>query len=166
MPRTDIARLSDDARVWVFGISPALDDDAEQTLLARIDPFLEQWTVHGEPITAAREIRERAFLVIAVEKSTEASGCSIDRLFGTLQQLERELSVAILDANRVFLRHGDRRVDAVSRAVFRENGDAHTVVFDTTVDRLGEVRNGSWERRAEQSWHRDLLGMGTNRRAI
>lgn len=157
MPRTDITQLSDEARVWVFGVSPALDSSGVQKLLARVDPFLQDWSAHGHPVLAAREVRENAFLVIAVEKTAETSGCSIDRLFGTLRDLERELGVSILDANRVFIRHGDGRLDAITRAAFREKGDPHTVVFDTTADRLGEVRHGTWERRAEQSWHRDLL---------
>ena len=28
---------------------------------------------------------------------------------------------------------------------------------DTMVERLGEVRGAGWEKRAEESWHRDLL---------
>jgi hypothetical protein len=45
----------------------------------------------------------------------------------------------------------------MTRAEFRERGDAHTIVFDTTAQTLGELRNGGWERKAELSWHRDLL---------
>jgi hypothetical protein len=163
MPRTDVTKLSDDARAWVFGISPALDEAGKQKLLARIDPFLDTWAAHGNPVSAGRQIRDDSFLVIAVEKTAETSGCSIDRLFGTLRQLEGELGVSILDANRVFIRRGDGRIDAVSRATFRERGDPHTVVFDTTAERWGDIRSGRWERRAEQSWHRDLLGAATNR---
>jgi hypothetical protein len=113
--------------------------------------------VHRQPITSAREIREGSFLIIAVEKTAETSGCSIDRLFGTLRQLEREFGVSILDAGRVFFRHGDGRIDAMSRADFRERGDLHTIVFDTTARTLGEIRRGSWERQAGKSWHRELL---------
>lgn len=163
MPRTDIANLSDEARIWIFGISPALDAAQAQKVLSRIDPFLDDWAAHGQPIRSAREIRDGSFLMVAVEKSAETSGCSIDRLFGTLRQLERELGVAILDAGRVFFRHGDGRVDAMSRPEFRDRGDLHTIVFDTTAERLGEVRSGGWERRAEQSWHRDLMGARADR---
>ena len=159
MPRTDIATLSDEARIWIFGISPALDASRAATMLSRIDPFLDDWAAHGQPIRSAREIRDGSFLIVAVEKSAETSGCSIDRMFGTLRQLERDLGVAILDAGRVFFRHGDGRVDAMSRAELRDRGDLHTIVFDTTAERLGEVRSGRWERRAELSWHRDLIGI-------
>ena len=35
--------------------------------------------------------------------------------------------------------------------------DGRTVVFDLTVDRLGELRDGRWELPAAASWHRQLL---------
>ncbi|HEY3055482.1 MAG TPA: hypothetical protein VGK31_06080 [Thermoanaerobaculia bacterium] len=157
MPRRDLKQLSDDAYIWIFGVSPSLDEAKEVKLLQRVDAFLANWAAHGQPIDSARDLVEGTFLIVAAEKTSERSGCSIDRLFGTLRQLEQELGVSILDANRVFFRHGDGRLDAMSRAEFREKGDPHTTVFDTTVLTLGEIRSGAWERRAQDSWHRDLL---------
>ena len=144
--------------MWLFGISPALDDAKSSRLLERIDAFLAEWNAHGHPIRSARDLREGSFLVIAVDKDAETSGCSIDRMFGTLRQLERDLGVAILDANRIFVRHGDGHIDAITRAEFSQRGDRHTIVFDTTAERLGDVRRGGWERHAEDSWHSKLLG--------
>ncbi len=150
--------LPDDSRIWIFGISPALDARGEAAVLERVDGFLAEWAAHGTPITAARQIVEGSFLVVAVDKRSETSGCSIDRMFGIMRQLERELGVSILDAARVFYRGADAAVHAVSRGDFRDRGDLHTRVFDTTAERLGEVRSGSWERPASESWHRQLLG--------
>ncbi len=157
MPRTDITNLTDDARVWVFGISPALDAAQSEKLLRAVDAFLDHWTAHNQPLPSAREIREGSFLVIAVENTAEASGCSIDRLFGSLRELEREFGVSILEAGRIFFRNDNGRVDAMSRADFRERGELDAVVFDTTASTLGKLRGGSWERPASQSWHRELL---------
>ena len=157
MPRTEITKLSDDARIWVFGISPALEASKQQRLLAAIDPFLDNWAAHGTPIRSARDVVNGAFLVIGVEKTAETSGCSIDRLYGTLQRLERELGVSILDAGRVFFRHGDGRIDAMTRSDFSTRGDRHTIVFDTTAEELRDLRSGRWERRAEESWQGRLL---------
>lgn len=157
MPRIELSSLPDDAQTWVFGISPALDEKKAAHLLEAVDRFLADWAAHGSPIRAGRDLVEGSFLVIAVDKQAETSGCSIDRMFGTLRDLERQLGVTILDSARVFFRHGDGRPDALSRAAFRDGADMHTHVFDTTVSRLGEVRSGSWEKTAGQSWHRDLL---------
>ena len=157
MTRTALENLEDDAYVWIFGVSPAVTGRSAASLLQRVDAFLDEWTAHGAPVLAASEFRDGSFLIIAAAPQSERSGCSIDRMFGTLQSLERDLGVKILDPNRVFFRHGDGRVDAITRAEFRERGDLHTTVFDTTVERLGDVRSGAWERKAEESWHKDLL---------
>jgi len=157
MPRIDIDRLGDDSRIWIFGISPTLDEDKTARLLRRIDGFLDQWAAHGASIGSARDVVEGSFLLVGVDRSSETSGCSIDRMFGTLKELERELGVSILDPNRVFVRHGDGRVTAVSRAEFAASCDPDTHVFDTTAERMAEVRSGAWERRAADSWHAQLL---------
>src|SRR5437773_182310 len=115
MPRTDISHLPDDARIWIFGVSPALDSKRGAMLLDRVDQFLATWGAHGVPIMSGRDLLEGSFLVIAVDRQSETSGCSIDRMFGLLQQLERDLNVSILDPNRVFHRGADRAVHAMTR---------------------------------------------------
>jgi hypothetical protein len=154
--RVNIDQLSNDAHIWIFGISPTLDDARSATLLRQVDAFLDNWAAHGAPIRGARELREGSFLIIAADDKSERSGCSIDRMFGTLKSLERELNVEILDSTRIFLRdHGSVR--AVPRGDFRNNADAETPVFDVTAEKLGDVRSGGWERRAGDSWHARLL---------
>lgn len=153
-----LADLPDESRIWIFGISPALDEQDQARLLHEVDAFLGGWAAHGQAIRAAREVVEGTFLIVAIDKTSEATGCSIDRMFATLQRVERELGASILDSDRVFFRHGDGRPDVMSRQQFRETADSHTVVFDTTVPTLREVRSGRWERAAAESWHRDLLG--------
>jgi len=154
--RVPIDQLSNDAHVWIFGISPALDANQGQVLLEQVDTFLDRWASHGTPIRGARELREGSFLIVAADEHSERSGCSIDRMFGTLKQLERDLNVMILDSSRVFLRDG-QQVRAVGRGDFRTAATPDTPVFDTTAERLGDLRSGAWERPAAASWHRHLL---------
>ena len=154
--RVNIDQLSNDAHIWIFGISPSLDAEQSATLLRQVDAFLDNWAAHGVPITGARDLREGSFLIIAADENREKSGCSIDRMFGTLKSLERELNVQILDSTRVFLRDAGN-VRAVPRNRFRDSADADTPVFDVTAEKLGDVRTGAWERRAGDSWHARLL---------
>jgi len=154
--RVNIDQLSNDAHVWIFGISPSLDEQQQATLLRAVDGFLDNWAAHGVPIRGARDLREGSFLIIAADEQSERSGCSIDRMFGTLRALERELDATILDSNRVFLRY-DGGVRAVGRNDFRNAATFDTTVFDTTAENLGAVRSGAWECHASHSWHRHLL---------
>jgi hypothetical protein len=162
MPRIELDHISDNAYTWVFGISPHLNPEQEATLLHAVDAFLSQWAAHGQPITSARDVRDGSFLIIAAESDSERSGCSIDRLFGSLRKLETELGVSIVDASRVFYRGSDGRVEASSRAGFADKGGLQTVVFDTTAESLSEIRSGRWERPARESWHRQLLKSNTS----
>ena len=157
MQRIDSSQLDDQARTWLFGISPALSDAQSAKFLDHVDQFLDEWAAHNVPVTSARELLFNSFLALSVDERSETSGCSIDRMFGLLRQFEQELSVSILDANRVFVRHADGRIEALSRAEFRDRGDLHTIVFDTTADRLSELRTGHWIRKAEEAWPGKLL---------
>jgi ribosomal protein S16 len=154
--RVPIDELSSDAHVWIFGISPSLDASQSEHVQRAVESFLENWASHGTPITAAAEVREGSFLVVAADARSEKSGCSIDRMFGTLRRLESELNVQILDANRVFYRD-ENGVRAIDRTQFRTAATQETPVFDITAEKLGDVREGAWERRAADSWHRHLL---------
>jgi hypothetical protein len=154
--RVNLDQLSNDAYVWIFGISPSLDAQKSDALMRQVNAFLENWASHGTPVPGAAELREGSFLIVAADEHREKSGCSIDRMFGTLKQLERDLGVAILDSNRVFLR-GQDGVRAVERSEFRNAATLDTPVFDVTVERLGDVREGVWEKPAAESWHRQLL---------
>ena len=157
MPQKQLQDLPDTSRIWLFGISPALDEPKRARMLEQVDLFLRGWAAHNVPVTSAREILHDSFLLIAVDQKSETSGCSIDRMFGLLRQLERDLGVAILDPKLVFVRHGDGRIGAMTRDEFRASGDMHTVVFDTLAERLADVRGGRWERPAAESWHAKLL---------
>ncbi|HYI13320.1 MAG TPA: hypothetical protein VEK57_30010 [Thermoanaerobaculia bacterium] len=155
--RVPIEQLSNDAHIWIFGISPSLDEQQSGVLLRQVDAFLDGWAAHGVPITGARDLYEGSFLVVAADEHREKSGCSIDRMFGTLRNLERDLGVQILDSTRVFYRDAEQ-VRAVPRGAFRTAASGETPVFDVTAERLGEVRSGGWVKRAADSWHRHLLG--------
>jgi hypothetical protein len=159
MPKVELDQLGDDARIWIFGISPALSEQQRVRVLREVDRFLDGWTAHGAPIHAGRDLREGSFLIVGVDRASETSGCSIDRMFGTFRQLEQDLGVSILDAGRVFFREGGK-VRVLSRSEFRDAGGPDTPVIDTIVERLGEVRSGRWEKRAADSWHRSLLAAG------
>lgn len=158
MPNVDLQSLSDDARVWVFGISPKLDEAGTRTVQDAVAHFMSRWASHGEPIVGSARVIEGSFLLIAVTPESETSGCSIDRMFGTLRQLESTLGVEIIDSDRLFLRDSAGEITAVRRGEFHSVASAETRVFDTLAERLGDVRSGAWERPARDSWHRQLLG--------
>jgi hypothetical protein len=162
MPLTTFDRLPDDARVWIFGAAAPVDDIDAVKLLAAVDAYLMQWKAHGHPLTAAREWRDERFLVIGVDQRTEgASGCSIDGLFRTLQDLERAVGSSMVGGGLAFFRGPGDLVCALPREDFealarRGGADGSTRVFDTTITSAGDYR-ARFEVPASESWLRTLL---------
>src|SRR6185312_52258 len=119
MPLTTFDNLPDDSRVWIFGATAPVDEVDSAKLLAAVDAFLVQWQAHGHPLTAARDWRDERFLVIGVDQHTEgASGCSIDGLFRTLQQLEQAIGSSLVGGGVVFFRGPGNLVCALARDDF------------------------------------------------
>lgn len=151
--------LPDDARLWSFAASRPLTEDETERLLGRVDEFLTGWHAHRRAVTGAREWAEGRFLFIAAdERATGVSGCSIDSLFHTLRQAEREMGVSLTDSSRVWFRDSVGEIKSVSRPEFgalaaaREVGpDTH--VFDQTISTVGDLRAGRWEAPLRTTWH-------------
>lgn len=159
----EIEALPDEARVWVFGASRPLEEEDVALLERRLPPFLAGWTAHRADLRAAWDLRERRFLVVAVDESgAAASGCSIDALMNELGELERDLETSLLDTTPIWYRRADGRIDAVPRQDFRRRAregevTERTAVFDPTLSTLEELRAGGLERPAGRSWHARLL---------
>ena len=152
-------QMPDDARVWVFAASRPLSAAESESLLARVDGFIDGWAAHGAPVRGARDWRHDRFLLVgADERATGVSGCSIDSLFHVLAAAEAESGVTLRDATPVFFRDAAGEVRSVPRPEFRRMAAAgevadDTVVFDNTVTTVGAVREGRWETRLRDSWH-------------
>ncbi len=162
MPVVPFETLPDSSRVWVFGSDKLLSEEGTKLLLAGVDAHLADWKAHGAPLTVGREWRDGRFLVVAVDQSTAgASGCSIDGLFRVLQQLERDAGASLVGGGRVFYRDSHAVVQSATRdevAALAQSGviTKDTVVFDSTLTDLGTWR-ACFERRAKESWVKDLL---------
>ncbi len=158
MPLERWDTLPEDARIWVFGTGRALTPHEETRFLATVDGFLDTWNAHGQPLRAGRSWREGRFLLVGVdESSAPPSGCSIDALIRSLSELERELAVELVGHGQVFYRDSEGQIRRGSRSevrasVDRGQVDASTPVFDLTVTRRSQVKEGAWERPAADTW--------------
>lgn len=157
-----LARLPESARMWLFGADRELEPAEERRLLGEVEAFLDRWKAHGHEMAAAFEWREGRFLIVgADDRVTVPSGCSIDALVRRLRDLERELEVALVGSAPVWYRDGSG-IRRVSRARFRELAadgavDAETTVYDMSLTRLSQLREGRWKLPAGESWHARYL---------
>ncbi len=159
MPRVDFDALPPDARLWIFPASRQLSDEEGRRVLAETDAFIAEWTAHGVPLRAAREIAHNQFILVGVdEQAAGVSGCSIDALVRRMAQLQTAMGVELIENGPVLYREG-QGIARISRDSFAElaasgSVDLDTRVFDNTVTKVGDVRSGRWEVRAGDAWHR------------
>jgi hypothetical protein len=165
MPIVPFDSLPDSSRIWIFGSDRPVTGSAAERLLSEVDRFLEQWRAHGEPLRCGRLWADNRFLVVGVDQSTaNASGCSIDGLFRTLQQLERPIDARLVGGGRVYYRDHSGTAQCASRDEFDALGASgeigpDTAVFDTSITDLGEWRE-RFERPAKKTWVAELLASG------
>ena len=157
MPLTDFELLPSKARLWVFGTSRSLSSDEESTLLSEVDEFLDGWKAHGSPLTAARDWRYGRLLLVAVdERSVPPSGCSIDAMVHVLKGLEARLGMTLVDNAPVWFSLGGepRRATRPEFSELAKMGEVgpDTTVFDSSVTRVADVREGRWEVAASETW--------------
>ncbi|MEX2465866.1 MAG: hypothetical protein WD995_03085 [Gemmatimonadota bacterium] len=127
-------------------------------MLREVDDFLEGWAAHGRPLRSAREVVGDRFLLVGVDVDAAApSGCSIDALVHRLEELAHSLDITLNDHTPVRYR-AENGIVSASRADFRARAEAGAIgpdvrVFDTTLTRVGQRREGRLEGPASASWH-------------
>ncbi len=162
MSLTSIDRLDVRAKVWVFGSSAPLDAENEAFARRELQSFMTEWTAHGADLPGAFDVLENRFVVVAADDAANPGGCSVDRLFRLMTAIGSKFGVSLLDSDRVFFRKRDGSIDSATREEFRglaARGEVgpETIVFDTTIAELHQLRGGNWEKKAKDSWHKRLL---------
>ena len=153
--------LSDSSRIWIFGADRGLTGDEIRDIRDTMHRFLGSWAAHNVPLAASAEVLHDRFIVVALDESMNASGCSIDTLFQQISAIEKRFGLKLLDSSFVYYR-GERGVEATDRAGFRKLASEgmvseETAVFDPALGTLGELR-AQFPKAAGESWHRTLLG--------
>ena len=99
----DFHTLPEESRIWLYAAENALSKDHQNYILKVISEDLKGWNAHKQDLTAGVTILENHFIVIALDESKNgASGCSIDTLQKTIQKIEKELSIPLMNRLNVF----------------------------------------------------------------
>ncbi len=158
--------LSDDADLWMYASDRPLDQETEKRLAESLSHFFEAWTSHGRKVRGAMEVLHHRFLVIAAEvEEGDISGCGIDASIDAVHHAGARLNISWLPSLMVFYRDSAGTVADVSRSEFRRlvrNGEiaSETPVFDLSVGKLGDLRDGHFEQPAGMAWHARVFKIG------
>jgi len=137
----DFNTTADQSRIWIYAAEHKLTNDQENHILKSISDHLQNWEAHKVPLSAGVTILENRFIVVALDESENgASGCSIDTLQKLIQNLEKELSICLLNRLNVFCKIEDEILCIPS---FKLEGivKANTLFYDLTIQKKSELHS-------------------------
>ncbi|AQG81432.1 hypothetical protein [Spirosoma montaniterrae] len=162
---TNFANLPDTARVWVYQANRPLLDADVSTIQNALQPALEQWAAHGQPLLASAQVIENRFVVIGVDEGYNLpSGCSIDASVRTLQQIGQQAGIDFFDRSAA-VRGADGLVQTfalpqIKAAVAAGQIAPDSIIFNTLVKTKAEFLT-DWQILASQSWLKRYFGVDT-----
>lgn len=157
------AQMPDDTRLWAYAFDREFTPDEVERLDEIMRAFLPGWVSHGTSVIGAYAVVENRFLLVAGYCGDGIGGCSTDSSVRVVQEIASALQANAFDRSLVFFRNGGGKVVAVSRDDFQElvkqkHVSPDTLVFDTTVQSLGDLRANRFETAYEKSWHARAFG--------
>ena len=152
---TDFNNLPDSARIWIYAAEKALTAEQQNHILAYITEHLQAWNAHKLPLKAGLTILENHFIVVALDETLNAaSGCSIDKLQKKIQELEKDLSISLLNRLNIFCRIDDK-IHCIPTTKLAEYANKETLFYDLTIQKKGKIYN--WLKLVEEGWCANLI---------
>ncbi len=151
-------RLPDDARIWISGFDRTLDPAEQETVQTGMERFSAGWASHQVPVESAFEIVHDRFLVIAACTPGSVSGCSIDGMMRNIRGVYAAVGAAPPAGNLIYFRDENGRIRSIDHMEFRDVAESgrlkpDTLVFDTMIQNLGQLRAGRFELPYGDAWH-------------
>jgi len=146
----DFNTTDDQSRIWIYAADQKLTNEQENYILKSISDHLQNWESHKVPLTAGVTILEHHFIIIALDETKNgASGCSIDILQNKIQNLEKELSISLLNRLNIFCRINDT-IKCIPTTKLADNANKETLFYDLTIQKKNELSN--WLKPIEEGW--------------
>lgn len=153
----EFSELPNHSKVWIFQSNRSLTDTEQSNVQEQLSNFLSQWTAHGADLKAGFEFQYKRFIIVGLDQQLNtATGCSIDSLIHFIQNLEKELSIDLLDKMNVSFKQGEfvayKNLIDFKLMAKKKSVSPKTIVFNNlVVDKEDYQKN--WEVPASESWH-------------
>ena len=137
----DFHGLPEESRIWLYACEKALTQSQQDYILNIISEELKGWNAHQQPLTAGVTILENHFIVVALDESKNgASGCSIDTLQKTIQKIEKEFSISLMNRLNVFCKIEDE-ILCIPSFKLSTVTDKDTLFYDLNILKKRELNN-------------------------
>ena len=146
----DFNTTDDQSRIWIYAAEQKLTNDQENHILKSISDHLQNWEAHKVPLAAGVTILENHFIIIALDETKNgASGCSIDTLQNKIQEIEKELSISLLNRLNVFCKIREE-IKCIPTFRLKNEIDEDTLFYDLTIQKKSEIE--SWLKPIKDGW--------------
>jgi hypothetical protein len=153
---TDFKNIPDDSRVWIYQSNRDFTDLDIKIIKNKTTFFIDNWKAHGNDLQASYLIKERRFLVIAVnEKFNPIGGCSIDFSLQLVNDISNTINLDLLDRLLVNYR-SENKIKSISlkdlkNKIKNRSFSPETIIFNTTVKTKKELST-VFELKISSSW--------------
>ena len=151
----DFHSLPEESRIWLYAREKALTQSQQDYILNIISEELKGWNAHQQPLTAGVSILENHFIVVGLDENKNgASGCSIDTLQKTIQELEKDLSIALMNRLNVFCKIGEI-IKVIPSFKLGVIANEDTLFYDLNIQRKEELSN--YLKPIKEGWAKSYL---------
>ncbi len=134
----DFKTLPEDSRVWVYQSDRDFTQVEIEIIEDKTSQFLDNWKAHGNDLQASYLIKDKRFLIIAVnEKFNPIGGCSIDYSLQLVNDISSTINLDLLDRLTVNYR-SENVIKSVNlrdlkNKIKSRTFSSETVIFNTTI---------------------------------
>ena len=153
---TDFKNIPDDSRLWIYQSNRDFSDSEIKIINNKTALFLDNWKAHGNELQASYLIKERRFLIIAVnEKFNPIGGCSIDYSLQLVNDISTTINLDLLD--RLSVNYiSENKIKSISlrdlkNKIKNRSFSPETIIFNTTVKTKKEL-SSDFELKISSSW--------------
>ncbi len=154
---TIIKNMPATAKVWIYQADRKFTDAELVQIDSLLTNFVNGWNSHRKAIQGAFEIKYNQFIILMADESiASVSGCSIDSSVGVIREIEKHLSINLLDKSKVAFLKDDDSIELISFMHIKEKvttgeitGNSKT--FNNMLTSFGEYSE-NWIVEAKNSW--------------
>lgn len=138
--------MSTEKSIFIFPYPNPFSDVQQETVTAELSGFLQSWDSHGTDLSSEFRIEENQFIIVKVdETSISVGGCSKDKLFKAISNLNSSLGLQPGNAGKFYVR-SEGKVKEFSRGELRielEEGRVHpeNELFPTWISKEQEFED-------------------------
>ena len=101
--------MSKDKSIFIFPYARPFSEIQYDAIRTELSQFLQTWNSHGSDLSSEFRIEENQFIIVGVDESSiTVGGCSKDKLFKVISNLNSTLGLEIGTPGKFYVRSEDK----------------------------------------------------------